>query len=335
MDTRNLHPIAAGTMIITCPNCQTKYQVTYEAIGSAGRKVQCANCQQSWQQVAPDTTPAPEPETDQLFDTMAEDALDEVLQAEERAAAERLARRQAREELERQKKPKTADAAELRKRQQAFSRRQTAMFSRLPMARMRRAARAGAAVLLVGIVGMGYFGRVQIVERYPDLAGVYASLGLGVNVVGLDLAQLQSSRTVSEGREALVVSAQIVGMMPSPVAVPPVLVSLIDAHDRTVYEWTVTPRVSDLMAGERATFDTRLSSPPGEAVRVRLSFAAGRAAHSTNAEHGAATSGDSAEAVGATAPAPVEASATEHGGAGGEHASAPAHDTSHGASASH
>jgi len=37
-------------MIITCPHCQTKYQVAYEAIGSAGRKVQCAQCRQAWQQ---------------------------------------------------------------------------------------------------------------------------------------------------------------------------------------------------------------------------------------------------------------------------------------------
>ncbi|WEJ58933.1 zinc-ribbon domain-containing protein [Devosia sp. FJ2-5-3] len=270
-------------MIITCPNCQTKYQVTYEAIGSVGRKVQCASCQQSWQQRPPAPMVSPEPESDQLFEEIAEDALDEALQAEQREAAqqeaeERRARRLAERAQEPEKKKKTADAAELRKRQQAFSRRQTAMFSSLPMARMRRTARIVAGGLLACIVGLGFFGRVQIVERYPDLAGLYSAVGLGVNVVGLDLAQLQSSRSVAEGKEALAVSAQIVGMMSDPVAVPPVLVSLLDAEDRTVYEWIVSPRVRDLMAGERATFDTRLSLPPSEAVRVRLSFTNGRAA---------------------------------------------------------
>ncbi len=47
-------------MIITCPNCQTKYQVTYEAIGSVGRKVQCAHCQQAWQQRPVDKSDATE-----------------------------------------------------------------------------------------------------------------------------------------------------------------------------------------------------------------------------------------------------------------------------------
>jgi predicted Zn finger-like uncharacterized protein len=37
-------------MIITCPHCQTKYQIAYRAIGSAGRKVQCCYCQQAWRE---------------------------------------------------------------------------------------------------------------------------------------------------------------------------------------------------------------------------------------------------------------------------------------------
>lgn len=260
-------------MIITCPNCQTKYQVTYEAIGSAGRKVQCASCQQSWQQ-RPPAPMAPQPESDLLFDEIAEDALDEALAAEQREVAEKEAEeRRARAQAEAPpKKKKTADAAELRKRQQAFSRRQTAIFSSLPMARMRRTARICAVLILAGMLGLGYFARVPIVERYPALAGVYSAVGLGVNIVGLDLAELQSNRTLSEGKEALAVSAQIVGLQTEPVTVPPVLVSLLDANDRTVYEWTVAPRVRDLMVGERATFDTRLSSPPREAVQVRLTF---------------------------------------------------------------
>ena len=47
-------------MIITCPHCQTKYQVTYEAIGSVGRKVQCAHCHKAWTQEA---SHAPAPRT--------------------------------------------------------------------------------------------------------------------------------------------------------------------------------------------------------------------------------------------------------------------------------
>jgi predicted Zn finger-like uncharacterized protein len=271
-------------MIITCPNCQTKYQVAYEAIGSAGRKVQCASCNQSWQQVSapakrPDLQVVPDggPEVDLLYETTDEAALDAAIEAEELTNGQEVFRPI--DPVEPTPR-KAENPAELRARQKAFSRRQTAMVSSLPLARMRRTARVVASVLLVGILAVGYLGRVQIVERSPDMAGIYEAIGLGVNVVGLDLSSLQSTRSLSDGKEVLVVSAQIVGLKPHPVSVPPVLVSLLDDTGASIYEWSVAPRIRDLMAGERATFDTRLPLPPAEAVTVRLSFAGGSAAAS-------------------------------------------------------
>lgn len=277
-------------MIITCPHCQTKYQVTYEAIGAAGRKVQCAHCQQAWQQAAP-MIPEPEPssieEDDKLYGEMAEDVLDEAFMAE----AARVAPSPPPAPTRAEPVPRTGrtpmrsvDPAELKKRQQAFSRRQSAMFSRLPMARLRRTARLASVVMLVGLVALLYFGRTQLVERYPDLAGVYAAVGMGVNVVGLEFSNLDTLKTLTGGDEVLVVSAQIVGLMPKPVRVPPVVVSLLDARGKTVYEWSVASRVGDLMAGERATFETRLTLPPVNAVRVRLTFATANALPETREE---------------------------------------------------
>lgn len=290
-------------MIITCPHCQTKYQVTFEAIGSVGRKVQCAHCHQAWQQgpkTGGDRPDDPERrEADKLFEAMAEDALDEAMSSEAKAAAD------ARGAAVKLPPDPTAlprmDAAEMKKRQMAFSRRQNAMISRLPLARLRRAARACGVVLLAGIVGFAYFGRVPIVERYPDLAGLYEAVGLGVNVVGLDFAYLETLKALSSGNDVLTVSAQIVGRSPEPVPVPPVVVSLLDAGGHAVYEWSVAPRVRDLMAGERATFDTRLSLPPSEAVRVRLSFAGDQNANAersgTRAEASQSNSGAGAQAA--------------------------------------
>ncbi|MHA6688968.1 DUF3426 domain-containing protein [Devosia sp. A449] len=265
-------------MIITCPHCQTKYQVTYEAIGSAGRKVQCAQCRQAWKQrpVAPETPPTPEQQA--AFDSITEDALDEVMMAEERSATTDGAARQALEQANAatQQQSTSADAALMRKRQKAFSQRQNAMAAELPLARLRRSVRVLAVLLLGAILIVGYFGRTQVVERFPELAGVYEAIGLGVNVVGLEFSNVSTLRTLRDGKDVLIVSAQIVGLMPEPVMVPAVVVTLIDAQGRGVYEWSVTPSVRDLMAGERSTFDTQLTLPPGDAARVRLSFAGGQ-----------------------------------------------------------
>lgn len=269
-------------MIITCPHCQTKYQVTYEAIGSAGRKVQCAHCQQAWQQQPLDAvaeTPPPSPATpveQAAFEAIHEDAMDDALEAEERAVSAELAKRVAQEEARRDNPDAgKLDPSIIRKRQRAFTRRQHAITESMPFARLRRASRIAGVLLLAGALAMAYFGRVQVVDRFPAMAGVYSNIGLGVNVVGLDFSNVTTLKTLRDGKEVLIVSAQIVGLMPAPVTVPPVVVTLLDSHGDSVYEWSVTPSVRDLMANERSTFDTQLTLPPGDAARVRLSFAAG------------------------------------------------------------
>ncbi|HEY8576324.1 MAG TPA: zinc-ribbon domain-containing protein [Devosia sp.] len=269
-------------MIITCPHCRTKYQVTYEAIGSAGRKVQCANCQQAWQQTPLSDQIAATAEEQRAFEEISEDGLDEVMAAEERsAAAEKAAKlaleREAEAAQHRAAAVSKADTATLRKRQKDFTKRQSAMVADLPMARLRRTLRIIGSLLLLVIALVAYFGRVQVVERFPAMAGVYAAMGLGVNVVGLDFANVSTLRTLRDGKEVLFVSAQIVGLTPKPSHVPAVVVTLLDAQGEGIYEWSVTPAVRDLMAGERATFDTQLPMPPAEAVRMRLSFAGGQA----------------------------------------------------------
>lgn len=263
-------------MIITCPHCQTKYQVTYEAIGSAGRKVQCAHCQQAWQQRPLDQDEPPSPEHKQAFETIAEDGLDEAMASEERAVAAEVALALERESQAAGAAAAKADAAILRKRQLAFRQRRNAMEAELPLARLRRTLRIGGCVLLAAVAVTAYFGRVMVVERFPAMADVYEAVGLGVNVVGLDFSNVSSLRSLRDGKDVLAVSAQIVGVNAEPVAVPDVVVTLIDSHGQAIYEWSVSPSVRDLMAGERSTFDTQLTLPPGDAARVRLSFAGGQ-----------------------------------------------------------
>jgi predicted Zn finger-like uncharacterized protein len=302
-------------MIITCPHCQTKYQVTYEAIGSAGRKVQCAHCQEAWQQPPIEKDP-PTPAAKQAFEAIVEDGLDEALAEEEKAVAAELAKRVAKEEEARlQADAGKIDPAVIRRRQRAFSRRQHAIWAEQPLARLRRGMRAALALALCAVLATAYFGRVQVVQRYPAMAGLYEAVGLGVNVVGLDFTDVTTLRTLRDGKEVLIVSAQIIGLESDPVPVPAVVVTLIGADGRGVYEWSVTPAVRDLMAGERATFDTQLTLPPGDAARVRLSFAGGSSIR------------ESSEQPTAIAPAPA-AEISQPADAAAEHgAAAPAQPT--------
>ena len=343
-------------MIIACPHCQTKYQVTYEAIGSAGRKVQCAHCQQAWDQ-PPIDKDEPAPEIRKAEQAVDEDRLDEAMSAADtgttakaaKAAEEKAAKvakiekeRAAKEAKAKDAKAKKAgakakglqdqssagkiDRSVIRKRRKAFKRPGESLIDEQPLARLRLALRICGATALVGVLAFAYLGRVQVVQRFPAMAGVYASLGLGINVVGLEFSDVTAMQTLRNGKEVLIVSAQIVGLSPSLVNVPAVVVTLIAPDGQGVYQWSVQPTVRDLMAGERSTFDTQLTLPPGDASRVRLSFAGGSAFRAgpgpaapkpvpgdAAGEHGA-TPPEAAATQGAPAHPEAESSvATEHG----------------------
>jgi predicted Zn finger-like uncharacterized protein len=288
---------APSPVVIACPHCSTRYQVAYATIGAKGRSVQCAHCGKTWQA---HTEPPPD------FEALAEEKLDERFAEEERHARNRVAGRigvtsepsdpstnaavaRARssehlrtiEQIRATIGPKPRATEELdpatsRQRQQAFSRRQRSVYSKLPVARLRRGARIAVVVALTGLIVGGVALRVPIVQQFPQLAGPYAALGLGVNVIGLEFAGVQTLKSLQQGAEVLVVEGRIASAAATRVSVPPVVVTLLGAHREPLYEWSMPPRASDLGPGESVPFTTQLSKPPGNATEVKLSFATGR-----------------------------------------------------------
>ncbi|WDR04621.1 zinc-ribbon domain-containing protein [Devosia rhodophyticola] len=293
-------------MIITCPHCQTRYQVAFEAIGAAGRKVQCANCQRDWRQV-----PLPVEEDEAA---MSEDALDDAFVQAANRAAEEAAEARGDPEDGAETSGQPVDPALQKKRQRAFSQRQSSMIAQLPMARLRRAARIGAACTLVGMIGFGFLGRTQVVEMFPSMAGVYESMGLGVNVVGLNFTDVRTQRTLRDGKEVLLVQAEIVNVALGRMPVPPVVLTLIDAQGKNLYQWSVRPLVRSLVPGKTASISTQLSLPPGNVAKVKLSFASGNS--SSDAPTAAAPGnapGDGAAPNEAGSASPKPAPSQEHG----------------------
>jgi predicted Zn finger-like uncharacterized protein len=212
------------------------------------------------------------------------------LAEEARAAAERLAAKAAAQaggegerglaDIRAAIAPKAADTATQKHdptkhhlQQLAFWRRQASMNDSLPIARMRRTARmAGVAALMV-VVGGGVIFRFPIVQQFPQLAGIYQALGLGVNVVGLAFRDVHTLKALQQGSEVLMVDAKIYSVSSQQVTVPPVVVTLVGPNGNTVYEWSVVPKAAELEPGEVVSFETQVTAPPEGANRVSLSFA--------------------------------------------------------------
>jgi predicted Zn finger-like uncharacterized protein len=284
------------TVVIACPNCGTRYQVPYATIGAAGREVQCAQCTKPWHAMADAPPPPAIVDEDVLFTAAEESVLDAAFEAEARGHTPKAAPAlpatvpadpdpaQTLADIRNALAPKpkkgpvnALDPALLTKSKRAFDARQKKISGKLPMARVRRTARLGAFVLLVSILILGFALRTDLVRWFPSLAGLYASIGMPVNVVGLEFESSKTMTTFRGGKAVMIITSRIRSVAGTTVEVPPVLVSLLDANGATVYEWTVTPLAREMAPGEILDFSTEVSAPPQGAVTVRLSFAHQRA----------------------------------------------------------
>lgn len=315
----------AQTVVITCPNCGTRYQVTPDTLGAAGRKVSCAECGKAWLATATPPEPPPPPLAPEE-----EDQLDAGFAAEQAALIESAADREieaaAEEAVETPARPVVSPAVRAQKKAEGrFRRRQRQVESGLPVARLRYYARLGAVAGLVGVVAGLYLFRVEVVRMVPDLAGLYSAVGLGVNTVGLEFADVTTQLGRRDGVDVLGVSGTIYPVAQRAVPVPPVLVEIRDASGHALYQWNVTPELRTLAPGDIAPFSTELASPPTGAQSVHLSFATGNGGTaSVSPEHGAEAGHVSAG---------MDAAETGHSDApasGHEEAAAPgADDTAH------
>jgi predicted Zn finger-like uncharacterized protein len=294
----------SAPVVIACPHCGTRYQVSYAAIGAKGREVQCAHCGKSWH------ARAEPPPVQNDFDEVAEDLLDEKFAEEERhhgrgrglagkgdapgadhaapiAAADATdehplhgGEERTLDDIKAAIAPKPAtevaelpDPAASKRRQQEFSKRQRSVHRKLPVARLRRAARLAALTTAAAVLAGGIMLRQPLVSQFPQLAGLYAGIGLPVNVIGLEFADVHTVKSLQQGSEVLVVDGRISSVASSRVPVPAVIVTLLGDRHEPLYEWSVPPRAADLAPGQSLTFETRLARPPGGAVEARLNFA--------------------------------------------------------------
>ncbi len=286
----------ASLVVIACPNCGTRYQLAYEAIGAKGRSVACAHCGESWEAHADPPKLAPPPKDPKLME-LAEEALDEKFHAEERRHQEKRAARaraaassgedaaaaaahqRTLDEIKAAVAVRSSSAMpspnDHKRQQREFSARQKSLYSTLPRARARRLLRLSALGAIIVVFGGGLLLRDAIVGQFPQLAASYATIGLKINVVGLEFSDLSTVKSLDGGAEVLVVDGKVRNVAGHEVSVPAVIVTLTDRTGTPLYEWSMTPRATELEPGEVIGLETRLASPPEAATGVRLSFADG------------------------------------------------------------
>ena len=234
-------------MILTCPACATRYQTDEAKFPPDGRQVRCAKCGHVWHQ------PGPVPETIALPDPEPQ-----PVAVAETAPAGPVAE----EEVPRPRPAAVSAPAPSRPRR--------------PLLPLLGVALGWigliAVVLLIGLSAVRY--RQEITVIWPQSAGVYSSLGMKVNVSGVDFARVDYHRENEDGQVVLAVTGQIVNNGTRELPVPQsVRVTLSDNANHKLYHWNFTPSAQSLQPGKSIPFLTRLSSPPAAARHLEVRFA--------------------------------------------------------------
>ena len=297
-------------MLIVCPSCATAFKVTRSVLGESGRQVRCAQCRTVWLATpesaieepamapagaaasgggsAPQDQAADDADWGAAFAEEAENKADAKPAAGEDADlfAEPPVPEAASPSLQpdaevpplppRAKEPDDEGPARRGGREAATSeparRRLRAHFGR-PRAQAFKVS-PPIFILVVGaaILGTLLFGREHVVRTVPDSAGLYESIGLPVNLRGVEFRDVKGANEIVDGVVVLVVEGRLVNITGQAVELPRLRLAVRDAGGKEIYTWTATPPTQRLEPGGRAPFRSRLASPPPDGTSVEVRF---------------------------------------------------------------
>lgn len=263
-------------MILTCPNCDSKFRVNDDAIGPKGRKVKCRNCAHTWHAMPegaensapppPKAAPKPAPEPAPVIDD------DPVPPPPPPAAPP---------EPEPDPKPMPPpsgmdDSAPpasdpppippgedfvLRQRQPKVEKKSPVM------------AWVILVVILVAAAGAGYVFRTSIVAAYPPIAKIYSLVGINPDLVGRGLTIQNEKATVDRAAEnKLLFTAEIHTSLSERTDIPIIRGALVDSNEQELFVWFFEADKPDILPGEVVIFETEVENPPSGAVRADFQF---------------------------------------------------------------
>lgn len=252
-------------MILTCPQCETRYQADAAKFPAAGRSVRCAKCGNVWHQLGPAPEPDPEAEV--------------VVQEPEPPRAPSPQQHEIEPPAPIAASPRVAAFAP-----SVSIAHEAEADDDVPAAPARAARGNGGRLLMaVGWVGLvalvlviGWAAvsfRDNVVTWVPQSASLYNTAGLPVSPKGIDFEDVAYQAQTEDNQQVLSVTGRIVNRSDHELTVPLVRVALFDMDRHELYHWTFVPGVSILKPGEMAKFRTRLSSPPSGTHNLEIRFA--------------------------------------------------------------
>ena len=277
-------------MLIVCPSCATSYQLGPAALGPSGRSVRCARCKNAWFAVPSDALAEAMPELavgaprERAGEAFADHAPDEMPREADPVAIEHEATIAPADAppLAPEHLPEAAQLADIHVDPSVPDSIETVAARRAPRSRaeprnrrsvLRRLASLPMLIVaLVAALTALVQSREKVVRQVPQMASLFAAVGLPVNLRGFEFEGVTSSTEISDGTPVLVIEGTIVNVTRRPLEVPRLRFALRNSAGHEVYAWTTQPEKSTLGSGNGLIFRTRLASPPADGRDVIVRF---------------------------------------------------------------
>lgn len=222
-------------MILSCPECQTRFAVPDDKLRPDGRKVKCGKCAHVWFQAPP---PPPEPEAEDEDDLYAQDPIAVTpLEPEEQSFY----------------RPRNLPA--LREAEQ----KRTAGVAWIVVA-----------VLAVAIVATAWFGREPIVHAWPAAEHAYQAVGLRVFPDPGEGLEIDFEPRRGEG--SLMLRGEVENISDEDRVVPTLHLVVTDGGHKTLYTRPFEVDNARLGPGEAVPFSAEISPVPEGAANVSVLF---------------------------------------------------------------
>jgi predicted Zn finger-like uncharacterized protein len=224
-------------MILTCPECASRYQVDDASIPPQGRTVRCVSCSASWRAEA----------------AVVEAPLD--LHALEAPT----------DEAEPAKPAATSLPKKIRAKNEARQRTRKAAAAGVVWGVL--------AATLVAVVGAAGLFRVEVVRLWPRTAGAYAKVGLSVNPTGLAPEAIMAGPGLKNGHAAVIVTGLIRNVETRPHDPVPLRIALLDKTGKALVRQVIELPEGRLMPGQTRPFNAAFLDPPTDSANVQVEFA--------------------------------------------------------------
>ncbi|MEQ8335106.1 DUF3426 domain-containing protein [Nisaea sp.] len=261
-------------MKLTCPECTQHFSVPDNAIGPKGRKLRCSKCGHQWHQtlemLAQQKAPKPEPAA---LPAAAESAPADSGE-EEVVPFGRFGSGEADPDAE----PDPAGTDEEEDQEGVFGAppipRGRMPLSRPPKTRSKRLIAIAASVILVVTLGILFGARGSLVAAWPPIDRLYATIGLGVPVIGEDLViqNVAAWRKTDGSIELLIIKGEIRNPTEQMQTVPTLAGKLTGTQGDIMQEWLFRAENQVMLPGEKTDFEYELPQPGADAAEVTVTF---------------------------------------------------------------